>query len=155
MTDGTVAFQHYLGESFPLFTIDKRTRDALAAYCAHRWPAGRRKAVMREWGLTEDEARSVCSGRASWATFDKIVFHKRGRWTVLFPIFGAMLDETAEHFIVSQRKAHAEQAQRLGALVGDWWPLAADPRPDRPDHADALGERRRAVGDRSARFDGQ
>lgn len=143
-----MAFRLHFGESFPLLTVDKRTRDVLAAYVANRWPAGRRKAVMREWDLTDDEARSVCSGRASWQTFDKIVFHKRGRWAVLFPIFGALLDETAEHFIIEQRTAHADHARRLGALVGDPW-LVPDRRHSDPVSLDLpSSDRREPVGRR-------
>lgn len=141
--DGTAMELHaYLGETFPLFSLDKRTRDALAGYVAHRWPQGRRKAVEKQWDLTPDEARSVCMGKASWATFDKILHHKRGGWEVLFPIFGALLDQTAEQFLVQKRKAHAEHAQRLGALVGDWWPMAADRGHDPSDTSDPLVERR-------------
>jgi len=142
--DGMVMdLRHHLGETFPLLSLDKRTRDALASYVAHRWPTGRRKAVMREWELNDDEARSVCAGRASWATFDKILFHKRGGWEVLFPIFGTLLDQTAEQFIVQKRKAHAEHAQRLGALVGDPWLVPRARRPDPPDRPDDLDERPR------------
>lgn len=112
------------GENLPAFEL-RRARDALAQYASSRWPYGRRKQVAREWDLNEDEARSVCTGHASWATFDKIVMHKRGGWSVLFPIFAALLDQTAEQFIIEKRKAHAEHAERLGALVGDWWPLDA------------------------------
>lgn len=148
MRDEAMAFRHHFGESFPLLAVDKRARDALAAYVAFRWPHARRKSVMREWDLTEDEARSVCAGRCSWGTFDKIIFHKRGRWSVLFPVFGALLDETAEHFIVQQRKAHAEHAQRLGALLGDPWLLRPDRPADSPDASDEVGDRRRSVGSR-------
>jgi hypothetical protein len=133
-----------VGEKFPIFGDLDRTRDALSAYAEHRWPLGRRKAVMREWDLTDDEARSVCTGRASWQTFDKIISHKRGRWAVLFPIFGALLDETAEHFISQARNAHAQRAERLGALVGDPWLLRHDRRPNPPDRPDALDERPRS-----------
>lgn len=152
MTDATMAFRHHHGESFPLLSVERRTRDALSSYCAHRWPVGRRKAVAREWSLSDDEARSVCSGRASWQTFDKIIHHKRGGWAVLFPLFGALLDETAEHHIIKMRKAHAEHAQRLGALLGDPW-LVPDRRHHDPDsldrsEGDGRESRRRRVGER-------
>jgi hypothetical protein len=141
MTVTHMEIRDCFGEKLPLLNLD-RTRDALAAMVERRWPSGRRKAVMKEWDLSDDEARSVCSGRCSWATFDKIITHKRGGWRVLFPVFGALLDETAEHFIVRERKAHAEHAKRLGALVGDWWPMAAD-RDAGPDHLDHEPHRRR------------
>ena len=144
MDGNTMEIRDYLGESFPLFPYDQRTRDALAAYCARRWPSARRASVAREWSLSNDEARSVVEAKASWATWDKIVFHKRGGWEVLFPIFGALLNQTAEQFIVQKRKAHAEHARRLGALVGDWWPVPADRDPDPPDSPDPLAERPRS-----------
>ncbi len=40
------------GASSPM-TV-RQSRDALANYCAARWPVGRRKAVEREWGLSPD-----------------------------------------------------------------------------------------------------
>lgn len=125
MTVTSVEIRDSFGESFPLFDLE-RTRDALAKYVELRWPRGRRNAVAREWALSDDEARPVCSGHASWATFDKIIRHKRGGWSIIFPVFGALLNETAEHFIMEKRKAHAEHAERLGALVGDWWPMGPD-----------------------------
>lgn len=134
MTVSYMEVRDSFGEKFPMFDAPG-VRDALATYALLRWPSGRRKAVMKEWGLSDDEARSVCSGKCSWATFEKIVFHKRGGWTVLFPIFGAALDQTAEQHIIQVRKAHAEHAERLGALVGDWWPLSR-PRPDDPASVD-------------------
>jgi hypothetical protein len=129
----------YVGEKFPLYPYDKRTRDALTAYCARRWPGqGRRSNVAKEWDLNPDEARSVVEGKASWQTWDKIVFHKRGRWAVLFPVFGALLDQTAEQHIIELRRSHEQKAERLAALTGDIWPLRNrrrddPPRVDRPE----------------------
>lgn len=106
------------GENLPGFGLD-RTRDALAKYVEIRWPTGRRKMVAREWGLNDDEARSVCTGRASWQTFDKIIQHPQGGWPVLFAIFGALLDETADQFINNERRRHVERAQTLRAVARD------------------------------------
>lgn len=106
------------GENLPGLGLD-RTRDALAKYVEIRWPTGRRKMVAREWGLTDDEARSVCTGRASWQTFDKIIQHPQGGWPVLFAIFGALLDETADQFINNERRRHVERAQTLRAVARD------------------------------------
>lgn len=127
-----------------------RTRDALAKMVELKWPYSRRKAVMKEWDLNDEEARSVCAGLASWATFDKIISHKRGGWSVLFPIFGALLDQTAEQFIIRERAAHAEHAARLGALVGDWWPLGADRPADAPDVLSPRHQRRGSGSNRKA-----
>lgn len=143
MTVISMEFRDSFGENLPLFDLD-RTRDALAKYVEIRWPTGRRKSVGRAWGLTDDEARSVCSGHTSWQTWDKIVRHPAGGWDVLFPVYGALLNETAEHFIIKKRKAYADHAARLGALVGDWWPLGADRRSDGSD-ADRAGDYGRRV----------
>lgn len=116
------------GENLPGLDL-QRTRDALAAYVALRWPVGRRKAVMKEWGLNEDEARSVTGGRASWATFDKILLHPRGQWAVALPIMGAVIGHGVEDFLLEQRKRHADLARRHGALVRD---LRAGPAAYRP-----------------------
>lgn len=149
MTVSSVEIRDSFGKNLPLLNLD-RTRDALAAYVERRWRFGRRKSVAIEWDLTDDEARSVCSGHCSWATFDKLISHKRGGWAVLFPIFGALLDQTAEHFIITQRKAHAEHAERLGALVGNFGALDRDRPADRADLAEREAGRGRDRGNRSA-----
>lgn len=106
------------GENFPLLSLE-RTRDALATYCAVRWPNGRRKAIEREWDLTSEQARSVVEASASSATLDEIWLHPRGGWAVLFPVFGALLNETAEEFIQKERRRHVERAGRLRSLARD------------------------------------
>lgn len=134
------------GENLPGFGLD-RTRDALSKYAEIRWPHGRRKAVRIEWDLNEDEARSVCTGRASWQTFDKIVRHRNGGWPVLFAVFGALLDETADQFINNERRRHVERAQTLRAVARDIRTVAGLHRGG--DRFDGLraDRKRRAVGD--------
>ncbi len=128
---GTVAMiRHREGEIFPGLDLD-RTRDALAAYVATRWPSGRRKHVAREFDLSEDEARSVCSGRASWATWDKIINHKRGGWTVVLPVLGALFNQTIEEHLAGEARKYAENSRRLLALVER--PHVGVPYPDGQD----------------------
>lgn len=140
MTVTAMELHGYFGEKFPLFSVE-RTRDAIAAYCEIRWPVGRRKSVAREWDLTADEARSVCEASASQATLDKIYTHKRGGWAVMFPVFGALIGQTAEQFIENERRRHVEQARRLGALVADFRPGHASSR-DGPDSLPEPPDRR-------------
>lgn len=134
------------GENLPGFGLE-RTRDALAKYVELRWPTSRRKRVGIEWSLSDDEARSVCTGRASWQTFDKIIQHPNGGWPVLFAVFGALLDETADQFISNERRRHVERAQRLRAVARDIRSFApVHPVSDR--RGPVRGDRgRRAVGD--------
>ena len=132
------------GKNLPGFGLE-RTRDALAQYAALRWPSARRKSVGVEWGLNEDEARSVCSGRASWQTFDKIIQHPNGGWPVLFAVFGALLDETADQFINNERRRHGERAQTLRTVARDLRSFA--PVPDRrASDAGVQPSRRRGAG---------
>lgn len=125
MTVGHMEILGSFGAKSPLLSLE-RTRDALASYVEVRWPVGRRKSVAREWELSADEARSVCEGSASQTTLDKIWLHPRGGWSVLFPVFGALLGQTADAFIQSQRKHHAELARRHRSLARDLRALAAD-----------------------------
>lgn len=99
------------GEKSPLFRLD-RTRDGLASYCEARWPVGRRKSVAKEWGLSPDEARSVCEGSASQATLDKVWRHARGGWTVLLPVMGAVIGQPISEFFRQQMQQAARDAER-------------------------------------------
>lgn len=132
------------GENLPGFGLE-RTRDALAKYVELRWPTSRRKRVGIEWSLSDDEARSVCTGRASWQTFDKIARHPNGGWPILFAVFGALLDETADQFINNERRRHVERAQTLRTVARDLRSFA--PVPDRrASDAGVQPSRRRGAG---------
>jgi hypothetical protein len=101
------------GASSPM-TV-RQSRDALANYCAARWPVGRRKAVEREWGLSPDEARGVIEATASAATIDKV--WKAGGWAVALPVLSSVIGCSLETHIQQERRKHLEVAQRTGALV--------------------------------------
>lgn len=153
MTGSSMAVRDCFGEKLPLLNLD-RTRDALAAYVEHRWPVGRRKSVMREWDLSDDEARSVCTGRCSWATWDKIMTHKNGRWEVILPVIGALLDEPIEHHLIETRRTYVEHAARLGAIVGGFGSLSDRRSFVHPDAGGATDRRRGVVRDRAAERQG-
>jgi hypothetical protein len=106
----TVAELHgCFGEKSPLFRLD-RTRDGLASYCEARWPVGRRKSVAKEWGLSAEEARSVCEGSASQATLDKVWRHPSGGWSVLLPVMGAVIGQPIHQFFRAQNERAAKEA---------------------------------------------
>lgn len=107
------------GELFPSLGLARHSRDALARYVALRWPTGRRKAVAAEFGLTPDEARSVCEATASAATLDKIWKSPNGGWSVLLPVMGAVVGQTFEDFHHQELKNHAAQARRHASLARD------------------------------------
>jgi hypothetical protein len=144
------------GEKFPLLRLD-RTRDGLASYCEARWPVGRRKSVAKEWGLSADEARSLCEGSASQATLDKVWRHPRGGWTVLLPVMGAVIGQPIHEFFREQMKQaakaqeHAEHHERLAKAA--YRRLADDLDPSGDDRNRAAPSRRSfgALGAQAAR----
>lgn len=101
------------GASFPM--TYRQSRDALANYCAARWPVGRRKAVEREWGLSPDEARGVIEATASAATIDKV--WKAGGWAVALPVLSSVIGCSLESFMQTERRKQLETANRTGALL--------------------------------------
>lgn len=115
MTVSAVKISGYFGEfSATMFPLD-RTRDALSAYAALRWPVCRRKSVESEWKLSPYEAKSVCEGSASQEAIDKVF--KLCGWEIILPIYGALLGVTVEQHLIRERKSHVEHARRLGSLV--------------------------------------
>lgn len=144
MTGTLVEIRHNLAAQQSTLPLDRRTRDAVAEYCRARWPSGTAKQAAREWDLTVDQGKGLVAGRCSWDTFDAITFHKRGGWPVVISIYGIALDQTAEQFLLHQRKTHERNAERLGALLGDWRPMAVDRASDRPELGDGEGERARS-----------
>lgn len=150
MTGLVLEISHGKRESQRKLGLDKATRDALADYCRRRWQAGTAKAAAREWDLSTDEGRGVVAGRASQTTIDKIIKHPRGGWAVLLPVLGEVIGHGVDAFIHEQRKAHADHAERLGALVGGRRPMAADRSFDHPDIDRVTDHGRRRLTDRAA-----
>lgn len=115
------------GEKSPILQLDRATKDALAVYVQQSFPAaGRRKAVERLWDLRPDEARAVIEARPSQSTLDRIWKHPNGGWHVILPVFGAVVGQSADAFIIQERDrlAHerdrqAEQSARLASLGRD------------------------------------
>ena len=107
--------------------LDRATADALATFCQQHFPAqGRRKAVAREWDLRDDEARAVIDGQASKATLDRIWKHPAGGWRVILPVMGAVVGQTADAFIINEkrkleneRRSFEEAETRLDQMARD------------------------------------
>ncbi len=94
------------GSGEPILGLDRPTREALAIYCARRWPSNRRKSVESAFRLTPDEARGVIQGTASTSTLDKV--WKAGGWAVVLPILGAVIGHGVGDFFA----AEADRARR-------------------------------------------
>lgn len=111
----------------PVLGLDRATADALAVFCQQSFPAqGRRKAVAREWDLRDDEARAVIEGQASKATLDRIWKHPNGGWRVILPVMGAVVGQTADAFILNEkrrladeRRSFEERETRLAEMARD------------------------------------
>lgn len=135
------------------FALDKGLRDALADHCRRRWPTNTAKHVARAYDLSVDEARGVVACRTSIATLERVF--KVGGWGVALPVLAEVIGHAVDQFILRERRVHAEHAERLGALVGGWWPLAAGRAVDPADAAGPRPERdgiaTRRVGEGPAR----
>lgn len=100
------------GAKNPILPLDVEWDTGVALYAAHRWPVGRRKAVAREWGLSEDEARAVVDGNASKRVLSKIWKHPRGGWAVALPVMGAVIGQPVHEFFRRQITDAAKEAER-------------------------------------------
>lgn len=150
------------GEKRPNDALDKSTSDALAAFVRHQWPTHTRKNIEREFDLTPEAAKTVVEANASKATLDRIFKHRNGGWRVLLPVMGAVVGQTADAFIIEERKRLARerdeyeaQSARMAALgrdfltvfsVGDRSADGADLPADRGRRALARRVERRASG---------
>lgn len=144
------------GAARPNLGLTRHTRDALAEYCRLRWPVGRRKAVAREWALTDDEARAVCEATPGTQTIDKIWKHPNGGWSVLVPVLGAVIGQSFETWLNQERGRLARERTRLEAQDQRLVALAGGLRALRSLPSDGLdGERLRlaepGAGDRRGR----
>lgn len=123
--------------SHPLFDI--RLGDALAELSRERWPSGTRKHVAREWGLTHEQARSVCDGSASKATLEHIFRHKRGRWPLILEVFARFLGEGVDQHLSRERERHEQRAKQIAEHLRDLRPAGSG------GHHDGSGERSRVA----------
>ena len=137
MKVASMEFFGFFGGDCPKLGLARQTRDALALYVALRWPTGRRKSVAAEFGLSDDEARSVCEGAPSATTIDKIWKSPRGGWTVALPVLGAVIGQTVKDFHKQEAAQHAAQARRHASLARDMRAL----RTSRPGAAVELDAR--------------
>lgn len=132
------------GGKSPVLRLDRATAEALAVFCQQAFPAqGRRKAVSREWGLRDDEARAVIEGNASKATLDRIWKHPNGGWRVILPVMGAVVGQTADAFIMRERERLANEREQYEAREARLDQMARDLRTVVPLR---LGEDRRRAG---------
>lgn len=130
------------GDFSPRLSLDRTMADALAVYVEQTFPKlGRRNAVAKHWGLGNEEARTVIEARPSKATLDRIWKHKNGGWPVLIPVMGAVVGQSVDAFIITEkerladeRREYEEREARLGTLARDLRtvvPLGLGERPRR------------------------
>lgn len=101
----------------PGFSVDKSIRDVLADHFRRLYPANGTKLLAKDFGLSLDEAKGVLAGRCSLNSLNHII--KRGGWSVLLPVMGAVIGESLDQHIEKQREDHAEQDRRRDALLRD------------------------------------
>lgn len=134
----------------PILQLDRATRDALAVWAEQTYPAqGRRKAIARQFDLSLDEARALIEGKASAAVLDKIWKHPNGGWRVALPVLGAVIGQSADAFILNEKKRLADERRSFEAEEARLVEVARDLRTYgpvglvRPDRVAAREERRR------------
>lgn len=93
----------------------KTTREALADLVAQRWPVGRRKSVIRAFGLTDDEARAVINGTASHGTLDKVF--DAGGWALALDVYAIRFGHAVDLHLAREKAAHEERAAKLGENI--------------------------------------
>lgn len=139
--------------------LDSGVRDALADLCRQRWPSGAAKQAAREWDLSLDEARGVVAGRASLATYEKIIKSPRG-FLVGLHVLESVTGESVAHFFSEQlrlaAKANqdAEQHEQLARAAYRRLSGRADPARDGRDTTPTAREAwsgARALGSEEAR----
>ena len=148
MTGVLVEIRHNKRAAQRSLRLDSTTQAAVAELFRERWPSNTAKLAARAFNLSVDQGRSAVAGRASQSTIDQII--KAGGWPVLFALGAKVLSQGADQYLIELRASHEQERERVTALLGGWWPMAADRRSD-PSHPDpALGERRRSFRDRRA-----
>lgn len=148
MTVVNMAFRGGKGEFPPSLFKPDRMAEALAELIGREAPTGRRKYAERRWNLSPDEARAAAEGNASKATLDKIF--RNGGWGSVLDLFGVFMGEQVDQHLERQRRAYADHASRLGAIVRD---LRAPSDPGRhrasglgAGHACVVGSEHRPMG---------
>lgn len=129
--------------------LDSRRRDALAnlaRMAAEDAGMAPQAWVRKAWDLQPYEAKDVLRGAASEPVWERILKHKNGGWAVAIPILGAVVGESLDDFLASQRRKHVEQARRSGAVVRDLRALPALGADRPPEHPPGLDHRRRSGG---------
>lgn len=95
--------------------LDTAFRDALAEHFKAKYPTA--KHLAKALDLTVDEAKGVLARRTSLRTFEAILKHRNGGWSVLLPVMTAVIGESLDQHISKQRTEHAEQDRRRDALL--------------------------------------
>lgn len=123
-----VTAEMILSDFGAILPLDQRRRDALAAYTRAAAGDARSKTLwaQRTWDLKDYEAKDLLKGNASESVWERILKHRNGGWRVALPVLGAVIGESFDDFISSERQRlaneHARIASenaRLASLAGD------------------------------------
>lgn len=89
------------------------TKNAWALYVRRRWITGGVKAAMREWDLTEGEAKGLFAAQVSQPTIDKIIEHRRGGFALGLLILQIKTQTSISSFIEERRRHEREEYERI------------------------------------------
>lgn len=115
------------GDFRPTLGLDRSMGDALAVWAQQTFPApGTRKALARHFDITLDEARTILEARPSRSLLDRVFKHPNGGWRVILPVMGAVVGQTADAFILNEkrrladeRRSFEEREARLAEMARD------------------------------------
>lgn len=105
--------------------VDFGTKNAWARYVRRRWPNNAVKGAMREWRLSEGEAKGLVYAQASQPTIDKVLrFDPLKGFGIGLEILAILTGVQLENFIEHQAEEarneqarHAADERRLEALA--------------------------------------
>ena len=128
--------------------LDIGLREAVANHLRRKFPTSAAKNTARHYRMSLDQARHAVNGHGSIAAIETIFMV--GGWSDALPIVGAVIGQAVENYLIQQRKAHAENAARLGAIISGHWSVAADRNADPRDLSTAPVGRRGSGSNRKA-----
>lgn len=101
-----------LGEKIPEKAARMSQREALKAIVQKLWPTHTRSHVSREFDLNDHEARTICEGKASVTTIEKVLHHRRGEFAIGVRMLELTIGKDMASAIAAQRQAELE-AERI------------------------------------------
>lgn len=93
-------------------------REAIGLWARKRWPVNTSLHLSKAGGISKATAKNFLKGHASDATITTVL--RALGWEMAFPVIGAVIGQSADQFLETQRRKHVENAARLRGLARDF-----------------------------------